>query len=36
MGDTRYEPHGDGTETALLKFLQNCGDPIHTDIKKKF
>lgn len=35
MGYTRYEPTGDGTEVALLKFLQNCGYPIHSLIKRK-
>jgi len=31
-----YEPHGNNTEVALLKFLQDAELPIHDDIRAKF
>lgn len=36
MDSTNYIPVGDGTEVALLKFLQDAEIPIHILIQRKF
>jgi hypothetical protein len=33
--DSRYVPEGNGTEVAMLRFLQNNGVPIHEYLIKK-